>query len=1315
MGDSKDNVKVAIRIRPQNEKETQESGKSCISVQDSHKTLTLDIKPDKKSFTFDHIASEDSSQADLFQMIGVPISNSCLSGYNGTIFAYGQTGAGKTYTILGTNPESQQDNPGRGLLPRCFEYIFNSVISESSDSKKFLVKCSYLEIYQEQIIDLLDSNPHNLQLREDIRQGVYVEGLIEETVSSLAETYTILKTGNLNRHVASTSMNKESSRSHSVFTLLVESKEARDGICNFRTSRFSLVDLAGSERQKATDCFGERLKEAGMINKSLSALGNVINSLVDISEGKSRHVHYRDSKLTFLLKDSLGGNSKTFMVANVSPSSSVIGETISTLKFAQRAKQIKNLAVVNEDTSGAVAMLRYEVKRLKDELSIAREQSLCYKCRGFVEGNEDNVEIIEILHRSIETKQQDEKLLMKQVQDKDLYINGLKTIIAKLENKANHDKMILKFRDATISSINSSTFDESSEVASLKQEIECLKEMVDNHPQAAKLFVENNRLNSEVQELRNQCKAESRVQELEETNQKILKALAGGKRENEEIMQKLVKYKEKVSKMKDKKNRLKDKAQQLNEKVSQLELVNLTMQTENTLFNDESNLRDFNIDDLPESDRELEKSQKIDEIFITLNEQQLNLQTELLSKLKFEHEIEELTRENSRLKSQLEECKEFREQVWKMENDLKEIESKQREKDAEKDNLEKNVKDLKIQLEVTKGSLMQKQETLNDLNQKLMLSQFEVSSLIEKLAKGEDNYKRVVETNKTYQASLHNFEELQEKYEALFQEYKLFEVNKIKYEKYKQKSQDLKEKLRAKAETIQDLEKKIQSESEKASSAEILSSDMINLKEIYHQTQSVLEKTQQELEKAKSDLDKSQSAGLKSKRKLETAKEKTSLFKDECESLKSSLLSSTSQLEQLKLVKITAEETSMYYREEFLKQSQELEDCQGDLQDHKIKLRLEKEKTQSVQDSLETCKLEFAKAKLELEGRYNESSNELRHLESELSIERKKSSDRKGLEAKFKQLEDEARILKASTDSFQELNLVLTQKNAELTNALSKIHSTHIPVYIAEQLRGQINEMQGEMLQIKEEHKSKADEGRARVETSLKKVLDEKNSVIHELKGEICKLKERTVQEDNSEIKYLKSALVNKEKELAELKEKGQEYYSQADEVLENMRKKCQSLQNEVNCLREELRSGEYRDLKEFPSQQSRDVRRNRSALRENIDSSGRSRASEETSAIKHMNSVLTEELSKNVEIIELLKRRNLDFSKKLSEVSTANKQLHEEIEKLSEGLGKITDFVFNLPMIKFNPQAECIIESTIKAISFIYEASHRRPPRHCN
>ena len=214
-----------------------------------------------------------------------------------------------------------------------------------------------------------------MHVREDIKKGVYVEGLTEETVSSVKEMMNLTTRGARNRHVGSTLMNKESSRSHSVLSTTIESKTlSEEGNWQMKSSRFHIIDLAGSERSKLTQAQGERLKEAGMINKSLTALGIVINSLVEISKGKNMHVHYRDSKLTFLLRDSLGGNSKTVIIANVTAASTSVGETLSTLQFAERAKKIKNKAVINEESSSTIHLLKQELRRVKKELADAINQ-----------------------------------------------------------------------------------------------------------------------------------------------------------------------------------------------------------------------------------------------------------------------------------------------------------------------------------------------------------------------------------------------------------------------------------------------------------------------------------------------------------------------------------------------------------------------------------------------------------------------------------------------------------------------------------------------------------------------------------------------------------------------------------------------------------------------------------------------------------------------------------------------------------------------------------------------------------------------------
>lgn len=289
----------------------------------------------------------------------------------------GQTGSGKTFTMQGpVNMEDGSiDYSRRGLIPRTFEYLFDRIGEEERKSDgtiSYFCKCAYVEIYNECIYDLLVPEGNVCTLREDAKKGVFVEGCREEVIHSPQDAFSIFEQGSRNRHVAETSMNRESSRSHSVFTIFIQSKKSDGEVMDIREARFNLVDLAGSERQLYSGTAGIRLKEAGNINKSLLALSNVINALVDIANGKPRHVHYRDSRLTFLLRDSLGGNAKTSIIAAVSPSSLCQAETLSTLRFAQRAKQIKNKAVVNKDIQGNVVELQAEVRRLRGEMLLLK-------------------------------------------------------------------------------------------------------------------------------------------------------------------------------------------------------------------------------------------------------------------------------------------------------------------------------------------------------------------------------------------------------------------------------------------------------------------------------------------------------------------------------------------------------------------------------------------------------------------------------------------------------------------------------------------------------------------------------------------------------------------------------------------------------------------------------------------------------------------------------------------------------------------------------------------------------------------------------
>ena len=265
--------------------------------------------------------------------------------------------------MMGPDPYSDKMS---GIIPRSFKHIFNIVDAENE--KKFLIRCTYIEIYNDQIRDLLGKDQEKrLAIREQKDKGIFIQDIkyvVSKGIDGLLEA---MSKGNSNRHVGATAMNAESSRSHSIFTIYVETSQMREGQETFKAGKLNLVDLAGSERQSKTKATGQRLLEAQKINLSLTALGNVISALVD---GKSSHIPYRDSKLTRLLQDSLGGNTKTIMIANCSPASFNYDETLGTLRYANRAKQIKNQPKINEDPKDAL-LRQYsdEIARLKAMLN----------------------------------------------------------------------------------------------------------------------------------------------------------------------------------------------------------------------------------------------------------------------------------------------------------------------------------------------------------------------------------------------------------------------------------------------------------------------------------------------------------------------------------------------------------------------------------------------------------------------------------------------------------------------------------------------------------------------------------------------------------------------------------------------------------------------------------------------------------------------------------------------------------------------------------------------------------------------------------
>lgn len=364
---SSESVRVVVRCRPMNGKEKAASYDKVVDV--DVKLGQVSVKNPKgtshempKTFTFDAVYDWNAKQFELYDETFRPLVDSVLQGFNGTIFAYGQTGTGKTYTMEGVRGDPEK----RGVIPNSFDHIFTHI--SRSQNQQYLVRASYLEIYQEEIRDLLSKDQtKRLELKERPDTGVYVKDLSSFVTKSVKEIEHVMNVGNQNRSVGATNMNEHSSRSHAIFVITIECSEVGlDGENHIRVGKLNLVDLAGSERQAKTGAQGERLKEATKINLSLSALGNVISALVD---GKSTHIPYRDSKLTRLLQDSLGGNAKTVMVANVGPASYNVEETLTTLRYANRAKNIKNKPRVNEDPKDALLReFQEEIARLKAQL-----------------------------------------------------------------------------------------------------------------------------------------------------------------------------------------------------------------------------------------------------------------------------------------------------------------------------------------------------------------------------------------------------------------------------------------------------------------------------------------------------------------------------------------------------------------------------------------------------------------------------------------------------------------------------------------------------------------------------------------------------------------------------------------------------------------------------------------------------------------------------------------------------------------------------------------------------------------------------------
>lgn len=380
-------IRVICRLRPENSIEKESGSVPCVTFTSTSIKLKISDRPeDLYDFTFDQVCGSEASQQSLFDHAASPVVQGVLDGYNGTIFAYGQTGSGKTYTMEGYLSDAEK----KGIIPRMMDALFEGLV-EASESTEFTLRVSFLEIYLERIHDLLDSTKTNLQVKEDKLRGIYVQNSTEIYVGSPSEMMKVMIAGSSNRSIAATRMNERSSRSHSIFCVNVEQKDLQG---NKKTGRLYFVDLAGSESVGKTNVSGQQLKEAQMINKSLSALGNVINALTE--KGVS-YVPYRDSKLTRILQESIGGNSQTSLIIACSMSSYNDKETLGTLRFGQRAKKIQNKPVINQEKSSKE--LQKIIETMQNEL---RNQSEIISKLHFHLKNSKSVDFEEIISNTFD-------------------------------------------------------------------------------------------------------------------------------------------------------------------------------------------------------------------------------------------------------------------------------------------------------------------------------------------------------------------------------------------------------------------------------------------------------------------------------------------------------------------------------------------------------------------------------------------------------------------------------------------------------------------------------------------------------------------------------------------------------------------------------------------------------------------------------------------------------------------------------------------------------------------------------------------------
>ena len=597
-----ENISVIIRIKAKTSEDVNQKY-SSIKVSNSN---SISIISKKKDFFYDYIGDENSTQNDIFEHCGRKICDYALEGYNGTIFAYGQTGSGKTYTLLGksitNNIENRSNNISGvfntnsedvemseinndisyyydknderiGLIPRILYYLFHNS-SKLENENKFIFKISYMEIYMENLKDLLNPNNKNIKL-SDINGILDIKNLRKLIISSPEEGIKYIIDGNHFRHTGITLMNNESSRSHAIISIYIENNLVKEN--KIKKSVFHIIDLAGSERQNKTGTYGERVKEAGAINKSLLNLSIVIKNIIN----NQKQIPYRDSKLTHILRDSLGGNAKTSIIATISQLECNLEETVSTLNFAQNAKKIKNNAIINEELSANDAkILKEKFKNLQlNYNSIFKKYA---DLKKEYQNQRNTMFERENISKSLEMQNEDINRMMKESLEKEEELKKLRNENDALKDKIDKDDIALKLRDTEIKINKIKLNNLNIEINKITKENIELKNQIQN------LQEEMNKNNKNITIINEKHKKE--ISDIEKNFNNLLTQNSQNDSLLNELKEKVKQYEEQLSKMNFELHKSKKKIEEKDLKLKEANTLIIQKENENQMLNNDINV-----------------------------------------------------------------------------------------------------------------------------------------------------------------------------------------------------------------------------------------------------------------------------------------------------------------------------------------------------------------------------------------------------------------------------------------------------------------------------------------------------------------------------------------------------------------------------------------------------------------------------------------------------------------------------------------------------------------------------------------------------